>query len=129
MNSNENNFDINTGQPINNGGNNMNNNKQSNKKGLAIASMILGILAILGSWIPYLNIGSIIMALVGIGLGIPALVIYIKTKKSSLGMALTGLILSVLTIIIAVAMNIAVTDAIVDELDTYDYDYDYYDNY
>ena len=40
--------------------------------GLAIAAMVLGIIALLISWIPIVNNLAAVIALVGLGLGIPA---------------------------------------------------------
>ncbi len=95
-----------------------------NKKGLSIASMVIGIVAILGSWIPYFNIGSIILALVGVGLTIPAVIGYVKNKKGSLGFMITGGVLSILTLIIAISINVLTTDLIKDELEDAGYDID-----
>ena len=41
--------------------------------GLAIASMVLGIIALLLSWIPIVNNLAAVLAVVALGLGIPAL--------------------------------------------------------
>ena len=84
------------------------------RSGLGTASMILGIVAIIGSWIPFINTFSIILALVGVALGIPALIIYLQRKKGTLGKCLTGLILSTLTLIIAFSMNNAAVESIND---------------
>lgn len=71
-------------------------------KGLAIAALVLGILALLGSWIPVLNVVSILMAIVGIILGGVALSKIRKGTASGRGMALGGIITSVLAILVAV---------------------------
>lgn len=71
----------------------------NNNSGLATAAMVLGIIAIVGSWIPFLNVVSLIIAIIALGLGIAPLI-----KKRSFGKALTGVILAVLTIVIFIAM-------------------------
>lgn len=82
------------------------------RSGLATACLVLGIISIVGSWIPFLNAFSIILAFVGIALGIPALIIFIKKKKGTLGKSLAGLILCILSLIFAFSMNKAAVDSI-----------------
>ncbi len=82
------------------------------RSGLATASMILGIVAIIGAWIPFLNIFSIIMGFIGLGLGIPAFIIFITKKRGSLGKIIAGLVLCVVTLIIAFSINSAAVDNI-----------------
>lgn len=77
------------------------------KSGLATAGMVLGIIAIAGSWIPFLNIVSIIMAVLAIIFGGVALV-----QKRSVGKAIATVVLGVLTIIIAIVMMAAAVDSI-----------------
>jgi len=78
---------------------------QPAKKGLAVASMVLGILAILGCLIPVLNIGSIILAIISIILGALALR-GLKRGGGGKGMAVTGLVLSILAILGAILANV-----------------------
>lgn len=82
------------------------------RSGLGTACMVLGIIAIIGSWIPFLNTFSIILALVGLALGVPAFIIYLIKKKGSLGKILSGLILCSITLIIAFSINNAAVDSI-----------------
>ena len=82
------------------------------RSGLATASMVLGIVAIIGSWIPFLNVFSIVMGFIGLGLGIPALIVYLTKKKGSIGKVATGLVLCVLTLIIAFSMNNSAVDTL-----------------
>lgn len=67
---------------------------------MAIASLILGILALGGSFIPFINNASIIFGIIGAILAIISLV-----KKKSKGMAIAGLILSVLAVIISFSLQ------------------------
>lgn len=80
---------------------------QQQKKGLAVAALVLGILAILGCLIPLLNVFSILLALVGLVLGVVAVR---KAKKSPMthggrGQGIAGIVLSVLAILGAVLVN------------------------
>lgn len=77
------------------------------KSGLAAAGMVLGIIAIVGSWIPFLNIVSIIIAVLAIIFGGVALM-----QKRGTGKAIAALVLGVLTIIIAIVMMSAAVDSI-----------------
>jgi len=60
--------------------------------GLAIASLVLGILSFCGSGLPYVNYCLILVLLAGIVTGILGL------KSSKKGMAIAGLVLSILSI-------------------------------
>jgi hypothetical protein len=90
--------------------------------GLAIAGLVVGIVAIIGSWIPLLNVASFVFAIIALGLSIPGLIITIKGTKGGKGVAIAGLVLGVVTIIIFFAMygaaaNIA-SDATEDALNS-----------
>jgi len=79
--------------------------------GLATAGFVLGLLGLLASWIPLLNIVGLILGVLG---AILAAVGLAKSKKvgAGKGLALTGLILGVLAVIIAVVVNIAFVNAV-----------------
>lgn len=92
--------------------------KKSN--GLATAAMVLGILAIAFSWIPFINVLSIPLAFVAIGLGIPGL---LKALKSNIGKvkAIVGIALAALALVLGFAVNSAAVSAVdeaIDEIDT-----------
>lgn len=76
--------------------------------GLAIAALILGIGAILFSFIPLVNFIAYIAGLLAIIFGIIALV-----KKAAKGMPITGLILGVVAIILASIINAITAAAVV----------------
>lgn len=85
------------------------------RKGMAVAALVLGILAILGCLIPVLNIFSILLAIVGLILGVLAVR---KAKQPTHGgrrMGVAGIVLSVLAIVGAILANVifgvAVNDA------------------
>lgn len=84
---------------------NMQNNNgmpQQEKKGLAIASMVLGITSIVPGWcIPYL---PFILGLIGVILGGVSL----SKKQGGKGMAVAGLVTSIISLIIYLILFIVV---------------------
>lgn len=71
--------------------------------GLGVASMVVGIIAIIGSWIPLVNFFSLILGIVALGLGIGGLVVSRNGSRSK-GTSFAGLILSIITILIFLSM-------------------------
>ncbi|WP_277211836.1 DUF4190 domain-containing protein [Isoptericola croceus] len=78
----------------------------SEKRGLAIAALVLGIVALLGCWIPILNIGSILLGLVGIVLGIVAIVQAARGTAGGKVMAIVGVALSVVAIVLSIVVSV-----------------------
>jgi len=78
---------------------------EKKKSGFATTGFVLGIVAIVGSWIPILNVLSIILAILAVIFS--AIPLF---QKRSLGKAITGLVLGILTIIIAISINNAVVN-------------------
>lgn len=77
--------------------------------GLATAGMVLGIIAIVGCWIPFLNIGSIIMGVLALVFGAIAL-----AQKRSKGKAVAAVVLGLLSIVIGIYMTVGASKAIND---------------
>lgn len=79
--------------------------------GLATAGFVLGLLGLLASWIPVLNIVGLILGVLG---AILAAVGLAKSKKvgTGKGLALSGLILGVLAVVIAIVVNVAFVNAV-----------------
>ena len=82
--------------------------------GSAIASLILGILAILTSFLPIINNGSFFLALIGLILAIVGFVGIRKGKKLGKGLAIAGIILNILSIVIVLATQSMYGAAIID---------------
>ena len=68
--------------------------------GMGIVSLVLGILAIAGSFIPVVNNASIIIGVIGIIFGIIGLL-----KNKPKGLAIAGLVISLLAVIISFALQ------------------------
>lgn len=80
--------------------------------GLAVASMVLGIVALLLSWIPIINNVAAIIAIVGLGLGIPALIRARRGTHKGTGMSIAGLVTSVLAIVLVILTQMLFVKAI-----------------
>lgn len=81
--------------------------------GLGLAALILGIVALIGAFIPFVNYVSGVIAVAGIILGIIAITRKDKPKKA--GMA--GLIVSVIALILSIVLAIAYTVGFVAAVD------------
>jgi hypothetical protein len=82
--------------------------------GLGVAALIVGVIALIGSWIPFLNVVSLVFAIVALLLAICGIIVG-AVKKRTKGSAIAGLILAIISIIIFAGMT-AATVAVVDEL-------------
>jgi len=70
----------------------------NDEKTLAIASLVLAILALLGCWIPLLNLVSFLLAIIGLILGI----VGIKQKQG--GLAIAGTTISTIALLVIMGM-------------------------
>lgn len=105
---------------------------------MEIAALILGIVAFVISLFPFCGIIAFIPAIVGVILGIVALVK--KNSKMSKAMPIVGIVLSGVSVMVIIfwffligigSYNVAnkVTERIVEEVESYDYRYDNYPIY
>lgn len=81
--------------------------------GLAVAGFVLALLGALGSFIPIVNIGAIVLAVIGIilaGIGLARS----KAARAGKGLAIAGIVLGVLAIIIAIVIDAALGKAVDD---------------
>lgn len=83
-------------------------------KGLAIAALVLAILALLVCWIPFLNVVAFPLAIVAVGLGIPALLKGIKARNISKPLSIAALSVAAVSIIAAIVVNTVVVDSLKD---------------
>lgn len=79
---------------------------------MAIASLVIGILAILTSFLPIINNASFILAALGLIFAIVGLVGITRGKKSGKGMAIAALVINVLSIVIVIATQSMFSKAI-----------------
>lgn len=87
----------------------------SHRNTLGVISVVLGIVAIIGSWIPFLNVISIIIAICGILTGICSFISFLMKKSTNCILAIVGTLLSVLAASLAWNINNAVSDGIKDD--------------
>lgn len=73
--------------------------------GLGVAALVLGIIASLTCWIPIVGLLGIPLAVIGIILGIIGFLIALIGRKSGVGMSVSGCIVCIVAIVIAVAMS------------------------
>ncbi len=85
--------------------------KKQPGKGFAITALVMGILAIINSFIPFLNVISYIFAILAVIFGIIGIV-----KKTGKGLAIAGLVLGILSLILATAINVGTSSAIDDAI-------------
>jgi hypothetical protein len=75
--------------------------------GMGLAALILGVVAVLGAWIPLVNLISIVLAILGIVLGFMGLRKVKRREATNRGMALTGIILSAFALLVSIVISIA----------------------
>lgn len=84
--------------------------------GLATAGFVLGLLGLLGSWIPVLNIFGILLCFLGVILAAIGLA---KSKKvgAGKGLAIAGVVLGALGVLVAIIVNVAFVDSVDEAID------------
>lgn len=80
--------------------------------GLAVAALVVGVLALLTCWIPVVNVIAIIGGIVGLVLAILALNAVKKGRQQGKGLAVAGLVLSVLAVLGGIVVNVAFAVAV-----------------
>lgn len=71
-------------------------------RGLALAGLILGILALLIFWFPAINLLAVVLAVIGLGLGIGGLVVSGRTGSSAKGLGTAAVIISAAALVLSV---------------------------
>ncbi|MFC4335753.1 FxLYD domain-containing protein [Salininema proteolyticum] len=64
--------------------------------GMAVTSLVLGIVGLALAWIPLLNYIGLVLAVIGLVLGAVGLAGALKGRRTGKGMAITGIVLSIL---------------------------------
>ncbi len=97
---------------------------------MGVASLILGIISLITSWIPFVCFMAFILAVVGLILGIVDAVKKGKTNNSKKGFGIAGLVISAIAIPIIIFTSIITFGVVTTLMVNEDYnDYDYYKNY
>lgn len=73
------------------------------RSAMAVASLVLGIVALLTSFLPIVNTISFLIALLGLIFGIVGIVGVVRGKKSGKGLAIAAIVLNALAIVIVLA--------------------------
>lgn len=108
---------------------------------MGIAALILGIISIITGWIPFVCFISLLLAIVGLILGIVDTIKKNKTADKSRGISIAGLVISAIAIPIIIMTSIisfgvlavimhdnSINDSIYHK-DYYENNYDYHDWY
>lgn len=86
--------------------------KTKSQNGLGIASLVIGIIAIVGCWLPFLNMISMFLAVLGIVCGALGFLIALVGRKSGVGLPFSGLVVCGIAIAVAASINSIAAKAI-----------------
>lgn len=82
--------------------------KKSSKNVLGILSVVFAGVSLLGSWIPFLNVISMILGFAAMVMGIISLIFVILKKTTLLALPIIGMSVSLISLILACGVNILV---------------------
>ena len=94
--------------------------KQKEQKILGILAIIFGTLALLGSWIPIVNILSFFLAIASLILGIFGIVLNLRNRKT---LAIIGTTLGIISIVIVLITQVLSTNIFTDFARTFSHPY------
>ncbi|GAA4623054.1 hypothetical protein [Cellulomonas oligotrophica] len=77
------------------------------RAGLAITALVLAVLGLLPAWIPFLQYVGALLALVALGLGIPALVGAVRGTRGGKGVAIAALAVSLVALLVVGVTHVA----------------------
>jgi hypothetical protein len=83
---------------------------EKKRNGMATASLVVGIIAISTAWVPFLNVASMILAVIAIGLGIGAF--FMARKRGGMVKTAFGVVLSIAALVLGFTVTAATVDAI-----------------
>lgn len=86
--------------------------KQPKKNVLGILSTVFAGVALIGSWIPLLNVISVIFAVAAIIMGIISFIFVLMKKSNYLALPIIGIVISIISIALANGVNTAVSDSL-----------------
>lgn len=77
------------------------------RAGLAITALVLAVLGLLPAWIPFLQYVGALLALVALGLGIPALVGAVRGTRGGKGVAIAAVAVSLVALLVVGVTHVA----------------------
>jgi hypothetical protein len=83
-------------------------------KGLAITGLVLALVALVLSWVPFINNGAALLAVGGVVLGVIALIGSLRRGKPGRGMAISAIAVSVVAFVVVIVTQVAYSRAIDD---------------
>jgi len=86
--------------------------QQTPRSVAAIVALVLGVIALVSSWVPIINNLSFIFALVGVAFAVVGLVGTLRGKKSGRGLAIASVVVNVAAVAIVLATQSAYSAAI-----------------
>lgn len=86
--------------------------QQAPRSVAAIVALVLGVIALISSWVPIINNLSFIFALVGVVFAVVSLVGTLRGKKSGRGLAIASVVVNVAAVAIVLATQSAYSAAI-----------------
>lgn len=86
--------------------------QQTPRSVAAIVALVLGVIALVSSWVPIINNLSFIFALVGVAFAVVGLVDTLRGKKSGRGLAIASVVVNVAAVAIVLATQSAYSAAI-----------------
>lgn len=86
--------------------------QQTPRSVAAIVAFVLGVIALVSSWVPIINNLSFIFALVGVAFAVVGLVGTLRGKKSGRGLAIASVVVNVAAVAIVLATQSAYSTAI-----------------
>lgn len=93
--------------------------QSNNGRGMALAGLILGIVALFLFWIPIISWLALILALIGLGLGIAALMTAVRQRTSAKGLSIAAVVVSGVALVAAILVTAfwgALFNAVEDEV-------------
>ena len=91
-----------------------------NKKSSALGttSLVFAILALIGCWIPFLNLLSLPMAAISIIVGVIGILIALISRKVHANYAISGVIMSIVAVMVAYTVTVSTVVAMDDAIGT-----------
>lgn len=86
--------------------------QQAPRSVAAIVALVLGVIALISSWVPIINNLSFVFALVGVAFAVVGLVGTLRGKKSGRGLAIASTVVNVVAVAIVLATQSAYSAAI-----------------